>query len=617
MSRFRTAIALLFALSLFVVACDGASSDSDDVGVGFGDTGDPGFPDTLDDLGFVQGDAKDAGPQPDQEDVVDEGHRYHIVCLEADDPVLVPVGGSKVIKFQVIDLTADTIAGDVLIRPQLTATDPTTGASGQLDAQMFFSGHESGIGEVNFRAGDVAPATYTLRAHVEGATQDAEIEIQVTESPMGNIRVQLAYQGELALHDIQVYLHPAGYYVCSQFNPASPWPADHQLEALTTNSGVLFEDLAAETDYVAFVTARGPNGSLAGYGCADGIFVQTDQTRTTTVELYTLVLNPAGLYDMEAVFDFTGAIPGEVGRIVDLVVNLFYSPGDFAFDLIDLVIDYYFGQAIGTIVDWVVGLFRDYLVEFMNDWLLNESPDWVQDFFTIGQDLTQIIGRMTLLANLRIAKVMNEQTVNGQENWIGLALYWRLGCPDEDEPDYDPECGRWDISLDEIQNTAFPLDLITGYWTGNINNFDHLSIEPHGIQLNYGRLILFVINEMLLPWINPDYHDLTDLILGVVDCDGMADGVVGDLLDNLGIERDDVRDFCVSSITTVVDPIILIVYGLGADSHLRLYGDATLVDETNNLVVDEIIDGSFTGHIEMGTGEQGQEFEATWDAVRQ
>ncbi len=613
MSRVRILLSLLLALSLGALPACGSedSGGHGDGGITFADVQGPGLPDTIVDPGDTHD--KDQGPRPDLAGDIDESHVFGVFFLVEDDPIIVGVGTEKSIRVQVINYTLDQPAARALIRPELIAHD---GGRGEIMSQIVFTG-EDGIAQLRFRAGDDAPATYTLRAHVEGASQSAEVDIHVLEAPEGDLLVQLVYQGSLPLHQIQVYLHPAGYYQCGQYNPVSPWPSTWQKTAPSPTSGVRFEDLPAGTRYIAYVTAQGPNGSRAAYGCADAIYIEPDTTQPATVELYTLVLNPAGLYDMEAVFNFTGAIPGEVGRIIDLVVNLFYSPGDFAFDLIDLVIDYYFGQAIGQIVDWVVGLFRNYLVDFMNNWLLNESPDWVQDFFVIGQDLTQIIGRLTLLANLRIAKVMNEQTVNGQENWVGLALYWRLGCPDQGDPDYDPDCGRLDLTLEDIQNTQFPLDLITGHWVGNINNFDRLSIDPHGIQLNYGRLILFVINEILLPWINPNYHSLTDLVLGVVNCQGLANGIVGDLLSNLGVDRDDVRDFCTNSITTIVNPIIMIVYGLGADSNLRLYGYATLVDHDDNLVVDEIVDGAFVGHIEMGTGQQGQQFSATWDAVRQ
>ena len=37
------------------------------------------------------------------------------------------------------------------------------------------------------------------------------------------------------------------------------------------------------------------------------------------------------------------------------------------------------------------GFFEDELAAIITNWLLNVSPDWMQDIFTIGQDLTQVV----------------------------------------------------------------------------------------------------------------------------------------------------------------------------------------------------------------------------------
>jgi len=224
-----------------------------------------------------------------------------------------------------------------------------------------------------------------------------------------------------------------------------------------------------------------------------------------------------------------------------------------------------------------------------------------------------------MLADLRIAKLTTDYNVQGEEDWHGIALYWHLGCPEETDLDFDPDCGRLVLSMADIQNTAFPMDLIQGVWQGTISNFDHLDIATHRIQLNYGRLILFVLNELLLPAIsNGQYHDLRDAVIGFVDCPNIAGNIVGNFLEALGIDQSEVEEYCVDAITWIVNPIVLTVYGLGADSRVRLFGQATLVDDNNDLIVDRVIDGEWTGYIELdqGGGNTGGQFRGAWEATR-
>jgi hypothetical protein len=229
------------------------------------------------------------------------------------------------------------------------------------------------------------------------------------------------------------------------------------------------------------------------------------------------------------------------------------------------------------------------------------------------------VANLEMLADLRIAKLTNDYYVQGQEDWHGIALYWHLGCPAETDLDFDPDCGRLVLSMADIQNTAFPLDLVQGVWTGTIANFDRLDIQTHRIQLNYGRLILFVLNELLLPAISGGrYHDLRDAVIGFVDCPNIAGNIVGDFLRVLGVDEDEVEEFCVDAITWIVNPIVLTVYGLGADSRVRLHGQALLVDDNNDLIVDRIVDGEWIGYIELdqGGGNTGGQFRGEWEATR-
>ena len=195
-----------------------------------------------------------------------------------------------------------------------------------------------------------------------------------------------------------------------------------------------------------------------------------------------------------------------------------------------------------------------------------------------------------------------------------MILYWKLGCPKEDEPGYDPDCGAIPFGLQDLEDSDVPMDLITGQFTGMIANFDSLIIDTHYIYLNYGKLILFVINEVLLPAVS-GFNSIEDLIYSIIDCESIADGFVGDLLSAIGIDQDDVEGFCLSAVGLIVSPIEEVIGSLKLDSQLRIHGKATLLDDDDDLYVDILENGFWWGHIEIQS-EEGSEFEGVWDAIK-
>src|SRR5690606_18358743 len=199
--------------------------------------------------------------------------------------------------------------------------------------------------------------------------------------------------------------------------------------------------------------------------------------------------------------------------------------------------------------------------------------------------------------------------------WDGVALYWRLGCPREGEPGYDPACGRNEFSLAAFSDTQFPMDIVEGRFTASIQNFDQLDIDNHTIKINYGKLIIFALNELILPAVS-GHDNLEDAILSFVNCASIADSIYFSALGTIGISESDIEGFCTGAIQVIVQPVMFVLGALAVDSQLRLSGHAVLVDADDDLRVDRIERGSFLGHFESD-GQQGSPFTGVWSAVRQ
>lgn len=549
---------------------------------------------------------------PDGEDIVTplpEG-RELIVLHDASQPLQVRVTLNQLLRVKVVDYALNGPAKDTLVRFNLRPTNEATPGDGSLSALSAFT-DAAGVAAITFRSNTVANVAYTVDVSADNAAP-VSFELFVADAPRGTLSVELKYEGPISVKNVHLRLL-SGQFTCSQFVPVRP-PEDVIAEKtlLGVSGTATWNNLPEAQRFTLVATAESPDDHLAAAGCLDGVVIVANQDNRVTLTLFLLTLSPTGNYDSTSVFDFTGAIPGQVGDIIDEISLLFSSPGMFLIEQVKKLAALYVGQFV---TDTIFGLFEDKVAEIIDDWMFNQSPDWVQDILLVGQDLFQIVNNLEMLATLRISKLQNDYYVQGILLWDGIALYWRLGCAREGEPGYDPSCGRNEFSLAAFSNTEFPMDIVEGRFTASIQNFDQLDIDNHTIKINYGKLIIFALNELILPAVS-GHHNLEDAILSFVDCASIADGIYFSGLSSIGISESDIEGFCIDGIKLIVRPVMFILTGLAVDSQMRMSGHAVLVDDDDDLRVDRIRDGRFLGHFESD-GQEGSPFTGVWWATRQ
>ena len=506
---------------------------------------------------------------------------------------------------KVIDFKSGGAATDVMLTWSIIdATGLNAPGDAELAQEASFT-DQNGLSQVTFRANKASEVLYTVEVTADNAPP-ATTEISVSLVPKGAIKVNLKYDGGVVLNNVKVKVLPGGF-LCGAFKPVNP-PNDPLAEKTVVNVSASpeFDELPGSQKYTVVATAKGPNGNLAAAGCLDGVYVEQGKTSEVTLSLYVLVLNPAGIYDLTNVFDFTGAIPGQLGDIIDTIATLFYDPGQFLIDQIKNLVKQYIG---GLITDAVFGLFGDKLADLITDWVLNDAPDWVQDIFTVGQDILQIVKKLELTGILKISKLSSDYYVQGVISFTGVVFTWKLGC-DKNAPDYD-ECGKMPFSMDQFNsNGDFPMDLVGGSWTGTVVGYDKLAIDPHNIDLNYGKLILFVLNKIILKWLTGE-DNLADAAAKIVGCDGIAKS-----LDNW-VDYDDTYKACKNTVGLLVMPVESYLLGLSAQSWVTLKGSCTMFDEDDDLVVDRLDNGVWNGQINIQGAAGNNPFTGTWSAERQ
>jgi len=362
-----------------------------------------------------------------------------------------------------------------------------------------------------------------------------------------------------------------------------------------------------------------------------------NQTDEMTLEFSEVTFQAAGRYNAVDHFNFEpliemcagggttiiGCITAgteDVGKTVCCAiqefVKLFNTPGSTIVELVFDALKLWFGSGIIDAVQTVIG---EALESVLNDLIEQWSQDtpWLAAVLSAGDDLTQIISHLELESELLLEKQGNDYTVQGTHYWHAINLYWRLNCPAEGEPDYDPECGKFSLDMQDIQQVPddFPMELLEGVFVADVMNFNWLSLRQHEIALSYGKLVLWAINDIFIPEISGDQaHSIDELARLWLDCHGLAAGGIGDAAESIGWDRSEVEDACNSAISMLIDPVDDIVGKLSLSTTLTLNGNGRMIDDNCDAIIDRIVDGTYIGYVESNS--QQASITGDWSAER-
>jgi hypothetical protein len=576
---------------------------------------------------------------------------FEIILLHDTTAYLDASAGSNVrINAKVLDYDKMAPAVGIYVAYEIAEVTDLEG-NPVMDGDGLLTGEEiptdgNGFVQNLFRVGERTDVIYRvlLSLPYENA-EEAELQIRVLSAPCGCATVKLSYDGALdpsVLHDIEVSVLP-GDFECSKLAPEKDVPdAVFQQRTISNLYGQQsFECLPSETYLTLFARAKGPQFMVDGNpvecvvasACSEGVFLQPEVgCKDMTLKVYQANLNPAGTYDCTDHFDFTNLVKqcaggdttimqcvstgsgGDLGKTVCCVlaemIKFFQTPG---YTIIESIADLAKIWLGSLIVDTVINLFKDAVATIITNWLKSSAPDWVTDFFTIGEDMMGAITNLEMLSDMVVMKLNNDLTVQGTQYWTGVALYWKFGC-DPSDPGYD-ECGRTELDMGAIGDPNFPMDLLEGKFTASVADWNRLIVNQHAVKLNYGKLVLYVINELVVASITGGQaHSLKEAAQLWINCKSIANGILGEIASWFGGTRQQIEDVCVGSVDFLFGFVDVFLGALTLDTELSLSGTGMLIDETCDLKVDRITNGKYLGYVQ-GNSSQAS-ITGTFEAVK-
>jgi hypothetical protein len=230
-----------------------------------------------------------------------------------------------------------------------------------------------------------------------------------------------------------------------------------------------------------------------------------------------------------------------------------------------------------------------------------------------------VVADLEVHSELTIGKLGSDYEFRGTDNWLGVTLYWRWNC-DQNSP---PDCGAIDLVAD-ANGQLGSLGVVSSEWTGRVAAYNQLQIDQHPQTLRYGRLIMYILNDVIIPELTDgNANSLSDAFAYWIGCGSLASSITGSdgEIGALGatITDDQIENFCTNAVSTVFGFADLIVNNLEFDLGMRIGGEATMIETTSDGFVDLMEDGTYNGYIQStdaNTSGQGSPIEATWSAER-
>ena len=414
----------------------------------------------------------------------------------------------------------------------------------------------------------------------------------------GNIVVKMLFDNQVPVANVIVRVQVPPF-ACRSFDPVKP--PDSSLKTVTIGLADPLQvgDLPANQPYAIVALGENASGHLVAAACADTIQVFDHMTTEITLDLYTLPLQASGTYNLVSGLDFKAAIPTQADQILDAAVQLFDDPGPAVIAGIEAGVQQAKpGIATDAATSAAYASFAKQVANVVSDGLLNNSPTWLQAFLTIGQDVLQICKTVDLLGVLQIANVAKDFTFQGDLTVTGIDVYWKAGC-DKTAPDY-ADCGKLAFDMAKaLTDPDFPLESPTAKVAGTPSQQTHLALESEPIHLNCGKLVAYVMLQIVVKKVTGEQTFLGALHK-LVNCPGIVSGLDATVLGQLGLSAGDLQGICEDALAKMVAPLDKQLADLKAASTISLTGTCTMLDADGDLKVDKLIDGQWTGKVVKG-----------------
>ena len=259
--------------------------------------------------------------------------------------------------------------------------------------------------------------------------------------------------------------------------------------------------------------------AVLAWGCDDvGGEVVWGYATTVGIELFDRPPTYAGPYTTHTIFNLISALPPPIDGYVEALLDIFKSPvGGLLTLMCDLgslfgesvltdICGFVFDDPLDPDLDDLTGV-GYIVVEVLDAIIAGLSQGTVAgDILTGGKDVADVLTGFEVDGTITFSV---EPDANGDwaegdvvETWDGVTIKWSLGA--NCDPLLDDNCGKKHYSMAAIQTDGPP---VSAELLAHVEDFWDLTIELHPLNVQYGVLLNFIIEKVLLPLVAGDGSD--------------------------------------------------------------------------------------------------------------
>lgn len=403
--------------------------------------------------------------------------------------------------------------------------------------------NEAGIAQAETRARGEIVGQYVVKAYIDNSEiPPLYFDVVVTSKGQVPLTILGTYGGSrpVGVYSVRLYRQNAAHKPdCSDMLDLYKFQTATQArDNLNLTQSAKFPEFdGLEQDgtqrYTALVFSLNQANAIQAWGCdATQVVVERDKSKMVVIDMTDRPPLYAGSYDITSRFDFVSAIPEPYKKWVNYVVGFFQSPTETIFELAcDLLGGFdnselqgfcgslFARDADGNVKPGTLGAFVFDLVDQILESFVQGTV--FGDVLQAGGDVADILKafeiQATLTFNAEPSAAGEWSEADTMENWHTVKVKWSLGA--NCDPNVEASCGSRQFSINAFQQQA-----ITGHFGASVSNYWDLTIAKHPLNLRYGALINYFLENFLLPVVvgNDNVNSYEELIGfmvgGGVDC---------------------------------------------------------------------------------------------------
>lgn len=430
-----------------------------------------------------------------------------------------------------------------LLRARVFFADDSTPAAGQI-VRFAIQGVAGGAGlsSAEIHSGADGRIENLLTAGSDRSTFDVVISAHGADNLLvhigtdgiykGRLNVRFTYNGIVPITNITTEVHRTAS--CATATGTGSTPAEAQQIATATNALVSFDNLPEHVVYSVTATGLTATGILGAKGCVTaGPIVGRGQVNVTLpLERQDAIF--IGNYDFATKMHLNQALPGAAGAIVEQLDDFFFDPGDYIASSLTSALSNQLGQSTGSVTNIMAAAWTFYALQnglpldsdhdgrMVDDairyFLLNQLPSWAIDGMHLSGDLTQLLTNFTAGGTFKITEDLGNGRYRGSYGWEDFLFSFRAGA----NCDFGDECcGRLRYSASEMDLQPIGAEFIaTAVQRTSATRLEYdLTIPEHRLQIQYGNLVVFLIEHVLIPQITGQ-DGLPAAIEAMIGCTG-------------------------------------------------------------------------------------------------